>query len=145
MWPLGFGSTTKTQIMPEPHPLVKQLIRARENAEVRVSVVERKMKRAGFIGRWREYERGRSKLPNILLLNRVGEMFGMRLVWTSRGRGRHKQTMLACAEAVCLLCREGRGQLVEVGDPIFKRWVHRWYGADLRCRADGIWRLKNEI
>ncbi len=135
--------------MTEPHPLVKQLIRARENAEVRLSVVERKMKRAGFIGRWREYERGRSKLPNILLLNRVGEMFGMRLVWTSRGRGRHKQTMLACAEAVCTLCREGKGQLIEIEEEgiysPFNRWVHRWYGADLRCRADGIWRLKNEI
>ncbi len=128
--------------MTEPHPLVKQLIRARENAEVRLSVVERKMKRAGFIGRWREYERGRSKLPNILLLNRVGEMFGMRLVWTSRGRGRHKQTMLACAEAVCTLCRQGAGQLTELESG---RFVHRYYGADLLCRADGIWRLKNEI
>ena len=132
--------------MTEPHPLVKQLIRARENAEVRVSVVERKMKRAGFIGRWREYERGRSKLPNILLLNRVGEMFGMRLAWVSRGRGRHKQTMDACARAVCTLCRKDRGQLVEIeNEPVGKRWVHRWYGANLRCQADGIWRLKNEI
>ncbi len=126
----------------EPHPLVKQLIRARENAEVRLSVVERKMKRAGFIGRWREYERGRSKLPNILLLNRVGEMFGMRLVWTSRGRGRHKQTMLACAEAVCTLCRQGKGQLIELESG---RFAHQWYGAVLTCKADGIWRLKNEI
>ena len=128
--------------MTEPHPLVRQLIRARQNAEVRVSKVERKMKRCGFRGRWREYERGRSKLPNIILLNRVGEMFGMRLVWVSQGRGRHKQTMNACAKAICALCRGRKGQLIELESGEF---VHRWYGADLRCRADGIWRLKNEI
>lgn len=123
--------------MIDPHPLVKRLIKARKAAGVSNFAIQKKLDRAGYRGRWREYEGGRSKLPNILLLDRVGALFDLRLVWARKGSGTHKRTVEACAGAMCRMCHQGFSKVVEKDG----RFVHVRFGADLNCGADKIWRM----